>query len=860
MEILLSEDLYLSPHRLSLFGKIILFNCERASATNDSERSELIFCSLSFKREDNRFLKAADGAAVISRNRSAHVAIVKCKCVIHVQKRVTMPCILVTKKSEKGESFQYSLLTLSSSNGLEPCIEFKLSYQMKENVSILQGPTVLWSHAGNVFYASLQAGEVRQIPIQLSHNVIGELPLHKEQVFVLGLQNLSDQCSNTQPTGQTLGYFVESGHVFDGAMILPYPYVCITRCILVLSAEKGEDVLNSAVVAATSNQQLVYFENGIVKDVCQLPFDQPENIQVVNTGRNGSLFVISFHQGHVCAMWKETFQIASHWSSVSSVHVDDFLGCGTDQMLLVFKDQGVTGQPLERFLLTDLCGISYSRGEDSEALKTAPPPPENDLLTLRALESRLQSGLTLLQELQGEARVKERVLQQSVQALTNVVSKRETILTQHEQEGLVALWDCGDDDDDDDGDESKESKDQALADMTQDMPAVSSKPHVEKLWHRVAEERMVVGVILTTDSSVPVASVSLSIVTEAGQSSTPAVIQTQSQVFGLPAPCSSSSSSSTSTFSEPAAKRSKQHNAGRPNDLNTCRLAVTAVSRLTPLLTSGFVKCHVMLHYVQRRASFALVSNPTPVVLHCGQVALDIHSDFQTRLLKNPELKTDEVKEDLLSLMAVLDRQVFHIDSPDHSLGDVDGWIQKREGCRRIEVSPQYLLLNSSGPSALMLLHWHQITPFKGELSVHSSHLQTLQFLDSLLAYLPAFCSIQPVKGTRAQGAAQIFSLALEKEVVSLRECVSSLLGEEEEEEEEGGRESLGHEETPEPSSVKGLQRCRDVFQLDVERSRKRLSPLVDVLRYRRLTQNMSKFQLDGDLAALLDTQRTSLG
>ncbi|XP_078118136.1 Fanconi anemia group B protein [Sander vitreus] len=837
-------------NRLSLCGKIIIFNCKRASATSECERTEVIFSSLAFEREDNTFLKAADGAAIISRKRSAHVDIVKCKCAINVQKRVTTACILVTKKSEKGESFQYSLLTLSSSNILEPCIEFKIPYQMRETVHILHGPTVLWSHAGNVFYASLQAGEVRQIPIQVSHSVIGELPLHKEHVFVLGLHNLSDQCSNTTSTSQTLGYFVESGQVFDGTMILPHPYICITRCILVLSAEKVNDVLKSAVIAATSNQQLVYFENGIVKDVCQLPFEQPENIQVVNTGRNGCLFVISFHQGHVCAMWKETFQIASHWSSVSSVHVDDFLGCGTDQMLLVFKDQGITGQPLDTFLLTDLCGISYSHGQDSGAPKTPPPSPENELLTLRALESRLQSGLTVLQELQREVRVKDRVLQQSVRALTDVVSESETILTQHEQEGLIALWDCDD-----------ESKDEALDDKTQDMPAVSSKPQVDKLWHRITEERMVVGVILTTDSSVPVASVSLSILTETGQSSTPAVIQTQSQVFWLPVPCSSSSSSSSSSaymFSEPAAKRSKQHCAGTPNDLNTCRLAVTAVTRLTPLLNSGCVKCRVMLHYVQRQDAFALVSNPTPVVLHCGQFALDIHSDFHTRLLKNPDLKTDEVKEDLLSLMAVLDRWVFHIDSPEHSLGDIASWIQKRVGCKRVEVSPQYLLLNSSGPSALMLLHWHQITPFQGELSVHSSQLQTLQFLDSLLAYLPVSCSIQPVKGTKGQGATQIFSLALEKEMVSLIECVSSLLCEEEEEEEEE-RKSLGHEETPEPGSVKGLQRCREVFQRDVERSRMRLSPLVDVGRYRRLTQSMSKVQLDGDLAALLDTQRTFL-
>lgn len=138
------------------------------------------------------------------------------------------------------------------------------------------------------------------------------------------------------------------------------------------------------------------------------------------------------------------------------------------------------------------------------------------------------------------------------------------------------------------------------------------------------------------------------------------------------------------------------------------------------------------------------------------------------------------------------------------------------------------------------------------------SQLQMLQFLDSLLAYLPASCSIQHVKSTGGQGAAHIFSLALEKEVVSLRECVSSLLCEEEEEEQK--KKSLGLEETSDPGSVQGLQRCREAWQRDVEWSRMRLSPLVDVGRYRRLTQSMSRVQLDCDLAALLDSQRTLLG
>lgn len=130
--------------------------------------------------------------------------------------------------------------------------------------------------------------------------------------------------------------------------------------------------------------------------------------------------------------------------------------------------------------------------------------------------------------------------------------------------------------------------------------------------------------------------------------------------------------------------------------------------------------------------------------------------------------------------------------------------------------------------------------------------LQMLQFLDSLLAHLPTSSSIWPIKGTTGQEAAQIFSLALEKEVVALRGCVSSLLCEEEEE-----RESFGKEESLNPGCAQGLQKVREMWQKEVERSKMRLSPLVDVGRYRSQTQNMFKVQLDADLAALLETQRT---
>lgn len=833
---------------VSSCGKLISFNSKQASGVKESERGELLFSIYSFQMKGNLFLNEANGEAVITMTKSTHVEIVTCKCVLHAEKRLTVPCVLVAKGGKKSDGCQYTLFILSTSNQLEPCLKFKLPYKIIGHVCILQGPTVMWSHASHVWYTSLQAGVVQQIPIQMIHIVVGELPLNKGS-FVLGLQNISESDQEVTAS-QTCGYFFHDGQMFDGSMVLPHPYISITCCLLVLSAVKSDDVLKTSSVLTTSKEQLLFVENGDVKDVCQLPFAEAESIQLVNTGRNGNLFVISFKEGHVCAVWKETFTVASKWSRIASVLVDDFLGIGTDQIVLIFKETNSTNHPLGNFLITDLCGVSYSSAHADEP-KPPRVQPDNYFYTVQALESRLQSGFAIIPELQREEGAKYRLIKQSLQALTDSTTGKKPILTQHEQESLIALWNC------------EESKDETEDDKMQDVLTESSKPQVDKLWHRVMGDKLVVGVILTTDSSLPVSSVSLFILTETDQSSGPAVIQTQSQVFWLPThspstswPLSSPTSSSAPlsfSCSEPAAKRSRQQqSAGAGHVLNTCRLAVTAAAILAPLLNSGCVKCHVMLHYAQRQDTSGPVSNLTPTALHCGQVVLGLHSGLQMQLLSRPELNTDECQEDLLSLMALLDHWIFHIDSPDYSLGNTVGHVQKRVGCKKIEVSPQHLLINSAGPSAPMLLHWHQITPFQAKLSVHSSELQMLQLLDLLLADLPVSCTVEPVKATRGQSEAQIFSLALEREMTSLRGCVSTMLSKEKNDD-----KRMRSFIATDPRCGEALQRCRDDWQSDVERSKRDLCPLVDMQRYRMLTESFFKVQLDGDLAALIETQKT---
>ena len=305
MEELTSQTCY--QQFVSSCGKLISFKSKQAPGVIEGESGELLFSTYSFQMKEKSFLNDANGEAVVTRTKSTYVEIVTCKCVLHAQRKITVPCVLVARNAKKSDGCQYSLFILSTSNQLQLCLKFKLPYKITSHVSISQGPTVMWSQAGHVCYISLQGEAVQQVPMQMTHMIVAELPLYKGS-FVLGLQNFSGQ---DVLTNQTCGYFFHDGQTFDGSVVLPHPYISITSALLVLSAVKSDDVLNTSLVVTTFKGQLLFVENGVVKQVCQLPFPQAKDIQLVNTGRNGFLFVISFKEGYVCAVWKETFTVCT---------------------------------------------------------------------------------------------------------------------------------------------------------------------------------------------------------------------------------------------------------------------------------------------------------------------------------------------------------------------------------------------------------------------------------------------------------------------------------------------------------------------------------------------------------------------
>lgn len=480
--------------------------------------------------------------------------------------------------------------------------------------------------------------------------------------------------------------------------------------------------------------------------------------------------------------------------------VDDFMRCGSDQMLLVLEDQNTPGDLLRNFTLTDLCAVTYScGGSDGTVLNSSDTAQENFLLTVQALESRLQSGMNFLEELQRDVEVKDRLVLQSLVALTDLVSGREHVIFPPEQEGLVSLWDDEDDDDED-----------LVLDDGMETECAEALLKVDRVWQRVVGQSLIVGVVLKPTNNTSVMNMSVSVV---GSGAAP-VINTKILQFPESGVCPGST------------------------------LALVAVTDLAPLLTSGCVKCPIMLHYSTKESS-----GSSRVSQFCGKISVDLKDismgKFHPRLLQDSKLNTDEAREDLLSLTALLDSWIFLIECPDHTLADVQGFLHESVCVSVLDVDPRLIL----DPTDLRLFHWDPRSPFQALLSVQCrDDLRLLQFLHSLCDFLPASHHILFLETPRSRGPGPDLGRTLETEINTVIQELSTVL--------QCDERGVMRREESDAESSEPLQRRREAWLRERGRSHSRLRPLVDGSAYSRLVERMIDRQLDADEVALMEAAR----
>ncbi|MGH0145288.1 UNVERIFIED_CONTAM: hypothetical protein FKN15_005035 [Acipenser sinensis] len=759
-------------------GEVLYFRLTIARLTNgETDRtSELLFRRMAFKESTGRFETKSEGKASINRGTS-NMEIMCCSSATDAKTGMLVPCILLKQYKKKRTSFRYALLIVHSSNNLEPHMEFKLQYELKDNVTLLKGPTVLWSNEETVYFTSLKTGKVLSVPIQLpSVQLIGEL--QGKGIVVLGARKcMAEEHGDAQSDqvvwgNEFVGYSLETEKTFNAAQFLPHAYSSVVICMFIDTAEELDNQLKATVVAATTKNQLIWFEGGIPKDVCQLPFEGPQKIEKATTGREDSLFVVTFDCGYVCSVWKEGWK----------------------------------------------------------------------------------SGLASLQELQQQLEVKDRVLSQSSMALTSLIQGKECALSKAEEEGLVSLWE---------EETCAEISNGEVLSVAKDLPEF-----VEKVWQRVVDDSWVVGVKLTESACLSLDDVSLSLLMDQDNCTAPAVIQSQSNVLQFSK--SPFSGSFPQCQTEPLAKKTRLASEKSGGDSGTSYIekscsefhrsqtqTVTTVTDLSPLLAFSNLNCSVMLHATINTFHKGSLRAGLPVVFQCSSVSLNLEDislgKYYPKLLNNSKLATEDASEDVFALIAVSRKWSFQIHSHNHTLGDLNEWLLGQMQCQRVGVNPDYLLLNNQGASGVILFNWKIKSAFEGTLHILCSNQAILlKCLHSLSGILPPSCEIKYLKLGRKKDLADSLASALEKELLMLRDSISSLVNKTNTDFTVQVRtENSRPTSTASSLDAKAqLQHYREEFALDQELSSLGMSSEVDGGVCKQVIKNLSAVQLDVDRVA----------
>uniref|UniRef100_UPI00398E7F6C Fanconi anemia group B protein n=1 Tax=Pristiophorus japonicus TaxID=55135 RepID=UPI00398E7F6C len=848
----------------TLKGEVISFIVSKEKHPSGKNDAVLQFKRMTFDSETGKFIQKFAGRSSTNQ-KSSFTQIIACCCAIDSRTGQNTPCILL-KKHKKGRfKFGYVLLMLHSSNEIEHCLNFELEYEMKENVTLLTGPSVFWSCGDQVYCVSFETSGILNIPISFTAVIwIGEIS--DGDIIVLGARKAAGPIKNDETSvskadkliwgSEFIAYSLEKKNLCSHQFI-PHAYSVVVTHILICPIEEIDNQLKTTIVASTSKKQLVLFENCVPKNVCQLPFEEACEIKMATTGRENCHFLVSSGAGSVCAVSKESWQVAAVWQDVWSVQLDDFLGIGTEQILLLSMATSTVQGGLEGFVLTDLGEFSYtvnSGHAEEKGVQTNDTAHVNYYHTVRALEARLQSGLASFEELQHLLRAKERVLLQSAKALTNLIEGKPSTLPNAEEEGLVSLW------------HEEESDLQLLVEKTCYTNQALNHP-VQRIWQRVVDGSWIVGVQLSESVSITFDCVSLSLVMDHDLFNAAPVIQSHGKVLKLGKP--RVSSSFPQYPAEPPLKKPRLEMEDI-NDLSSCRKedtcfqiykdltqTITVVTNLSALLGNNNIHCSVLLHGTMGPTQKTELTK-IEMILPCGRVSLNLediwNEKYAINLLQNSLLYADKAVEDFYTTVATSRRSSFRIFSPDYTLAQVKDWLLGPMQCEPLKICPEYLLCSKKGPLQGILLNWHPQNPFRGTLTMlcrNQSFL--LMFLHGLIGVLPQGCMITHMSTGTEDQMTDILGCALEQETFAFRNLITSAISEAENEfimRAKAEKKLNILPNIPLLDSEKKLQEYRGKFNIEQEQSILGMNLSITGPHYREITKKLTDMQLNTDSSA----------
>ncbi|XP_062907101.1 Fanconi anemia group B protein [Mobula hypostoma] len=844
----------------TLNGEVISFIVSKEKHPSGKNVCILKFRRMVFNSESGKWMNKFAGKYATDK-KSSNSQIVACSCTIDSRTGQHFPCILL-KKHKKGSNFGYILLILQNSNKIEHHLDFELDYEMKENLTLLTGPSVYWSCDNQVLHVSMQTNGIVSIPLLFTAVTwIGELS--DGDVIILGTRKMDrpikqDKAVVPKADKQIWGsefitYSMKKKQMCNRRFV-PNAYSTVVTHILNCPFVNAEDPLKTTIIAITCKNQLIMFENCIPKNVCQLPFEDACEIKMATTGRENHLILLSSRSGNVCAVSKESWQVVAVWEDIWSIQLDDFLGIGTEQILLFPRGCSTSENCLKDFILTDLGEYSYRANSglaEDKIVQINNTADVNRHHTVQALEARLQSGLTSLKELKHLLRAKERVLLLSSKALINLIEGKHSPLPSAEEEGLVSLWH-------DEGTDLQLSTEKiSSTDQTLNNP-------VQKIWQRVVDDSWIVGVQISESTTLIFDSVSLSLVMDPDPLNTTAMIHSQSKVLKLRKPGTSSLLPQCPV--EPPLKKSRLDLQDTKN-LNSCHIedpcfqiykdhtqTITVATNLSPLLVFSNIHCSVLLHGMMMGSNQKTELSKIESISPCGKVSLNLedtwNEKYTTVLMQNPSLCTDEAAEDFYAIIAASQRSFFRIFSHDYTLPPVKDWLLGPMQCEPLKIYPAYWQCLKMG----FLLNWHLQNPFKGILTVIWRNKSVLlTFLRSLIEILTQGCEITHMSAGTEDQMTDVLGHDLEQEALAFRNRIISAIVEAENEftmRAKAEKKKNTFLSTPLLDSEAKLREYREKFKVEQEQSILGMNLSITVPQYREITKELTNMQLNTDSSA----------
>ncbi|XP_008934735.1 PREDICTED: Fanconi anemia group B protein [Merops nubicus] len=845
---------------LSYNGEVLVFHLSKEKDVEGTDNKTMNLCvrRMAFDADTKLFVQKSSGVFTMRASHSK-VEIICCSCTTDSRTGIILPCILLKKKKWK-KVVKYILLLLHSSNQFEQSFHFKLDYELKEDIWLFAGPSVLWRHANKLFYISSSTCTVLSAPVHLS-SVVWTGEVEGEGTVVLGIRTAclpesEDEGLSTSDRAiwgtEFFGYTVKTQKMLTGTCFMPHAYSRVVSSVYVCKNTMLRKQLRISLVAVTHRNQLLWFQDGLPKGVCDLPYQKPCSVKTAVTSNNDLLFIVSFASGNVCVVQtRDSLQVASKWHKVKSVLVDDFIGSGSEQLLLLFKDDS-NADMLSTFKLTDLSAVNYSSDMNyKHDVPAAEGLQENGLLTVQALKTRLQTGHTSIRELQQHLRLKKKVILESCRALIDLVEERTHILPTAKEEGLVSLWD------------DVENPPHSLSKET--LAPEVPEHFIEKLWQRVADDSLVVGVKLTESFYLSLSDVSLSLVMDQDSSSVSPIIECRNKIIKLNKTFSALSVSSGQIEPPPKKMKLDLHSKNDlkkefPKSCSGVQLdgtnTVVAVTSLSPLLAFHRVRCMVLLHAKKQDGRNDSSQESKKITLLCGKVLLNLedisNGKYSVKMLRDDSYCTGSM-EDILTTLAVSVRFSFQIVSSDYTLTTVNSWLLGEMECTPFKECHDNMFCHKAGNVYGTVFNWTLKNPFEGVLTLFCRNLTVLfQCLHSLTRVLPPSSDVKLLRSGSKGLLSEQLALALEKEMLTLR---SSFFSKESKAENSltWGNEA-GKKITDVPvallDSEEGVQQFRKKLQNEQEECVLSMNQTMNGALYQEIALKIAEAQLSSDMIA----------